>query len=195
MRYAVLFFLVAGCAALRPGPDEAAVVSQIVEAAVEASRVPEAEQRDRLSAAMEQFVLGSNATSRLRVAVLLATLPRPLRDDRKASALLEPLTARQPETPIMRFAALLRAQIAERQRMAEDGERLARAGEQREEMLRRQNEALRASEHREESLRRQVEALRESEQRVEILRRQVEALRESERGTIGREEKIRDKAR
>lgn len=195
MRTALLFLLVAGCAALKPGPDEAAVVSQIVDAAVEATRVPNAEQRDRLSAAMEQFVLRPDETSRLRVAVLLATLPRPLRDDPKASALLEPLTERQPETPIVRFAALLRAQIAERQRVAEDAERLARAGEQREEMLRRQNEALRASEHREETLRRQVETLRESEQRVEILRRQVEALRQSERGTIGREEKIRDKAR
>lgn len=178
MRYALFYFLLAGCAMLKPEPDEAFVVSQIVDTAVEASRAPATEQRDRLSAAMEQFVLRSDEASRLRVAVLLATLPRPLRDDPKASALLEPLAARQPETPMVRFAALLRAQVAERQRIAQDGERLMRAGEQREEMLRRQNEALRASEHREE-----------------ILRRQVEAMRESERGTIRREEKIRDKAR
>ena len=178
MRYALLLLVLAGCAALKPEPEEAFVVSQIVESAVEASRAPTTEQRDRLSAAMEQFVLRSDEVSRLRVAVLLATLPRPMRDDPRASALLEPLAARQPETPIVRFAALLRAQVAERQRVAQDGERMMRAGEQREETLRRQNEALRASEHREE-----------------ILRRQVEAMRESERGTIRREEKIRDKAR
>jgi hypothetical protein len=80
----------------------------------------------------------------------LATLPAPERDDARAASLLAPLAARSPETPRARLAALLAAQVAERQR-------IARAGVRREGALRNQIEALKSIEHgvleREERLR------------------------------------------
>ena len=138
--------LLAGCAALKPGADEAVAVSDAIEAAVTAARAPAAERRVRLSAALESYAVQPDDRSRLHLAVLLATLPAPLRDDAFAATLLAPLAARQPESALTRFAGLLQTQVAERQRISQSGAGALRAGERREQALRRQIEALRAAE-------------------------------------------------
>lgn len=212
--------LATGCAALKPGAEDALIVSEIVEMAVNTTRAPAEVQRERLAAALESLTSRPDDVGRLRAAVLLATLPPPLRDDARASAMVQPVAERRPETPVVRFAGLLQARLLEH-RGADQALRTAelraealhseiealRAQErglaEREESLRRRNQTLRAGERgvaeREESLRRQVEALRQSErsmaEREETLRRQVEALRESERSMLEREGRLGTKAR
>ena len=91
------------------------------------------------------------------LAILLATLAPPLRDDARAAELLEPIA--DPGAPgVGRFAALLAGQVGERTRTARERERSERERDKREEALRQQLEALRAIERgiqeREEKLRR-----------------------------------------
>lgn len=206
----LLVLLAAGCAALKPGAEEALVVSEIVEMAVDAARAPSEVQRERLSAALEAAASRPDDASRLRAAVLLATLPAPLRDDMRAAALIRPLAERRPETALVHFAGLLQARLVEHQGAEQalrgqiDALRAQERGlAEREETLRRRNQALRAGERgvaeREDTLRRQIEALRESErgmsEREQALRRQIEALRESERSMIEREGRLGAKAR
>ncbi len=164
---ALSLLLLAGCAVLQPGAGESVQVSEIVSAAVAASRAPPEEQRRQLSHAQQMFAAVQEDLNRLRLAALLTTLPAPLRDDARASALLEPLAARRPETPFVQFAGLLGAGAAERQKIARD----LRAAERREE----------AAEERGSSLRLQVDTLRQ----------QVDALKSIERGILEREERRR----
>jgi len=67
-------------------------------------------------------------------------------------ALLKPLGSRRPKTPITRFAALLAAQVAERQR-------LERAGQ-------RRLQSLRQSEQQADELRHKLEELKSIERSV-----------------------------
>ncbi len=113
-----LLVLLAGCAVLQPGADEALQVSEIVAAAVGAARATPEEQRRQLNHAQQMFAAGQDDANRARLAALLATLPPPLRDDARAAALLEPLAARRPETPLVQFAAMTGAGAAERVRAA-----------------------------------------------------------------------------
>jgi len=220
----LLMLLAAGCAALKPGAEEALVVSEIVEMAVEAARAPFEAQRERLAVELQAAASRPDDANRLRAAVLLSTLPAPLRDDARAAALIRPLAERRPETALVHFAGLLELWLAEHQRaeQALRGQIEALRGQietlraeiesppaqqrrlaEREDALRRRNLALRAGERgmveREETLSRQLEALRESErsmsEREQALRRQVEALRESERSMIEREGRLGAKAR
>jgi hypothetical protein len=142
--------LCAGCAALGPHGHEMQQIDAIVAQSVAAAHAPETERRAELARAQRAYQERPEEADRLKLAALLATLPAPLRDDARAAALLEPLAAKSPPTPFARFAALLSAQIAERQRAA-------RAGERREERLRNQIEALKSIERevieREERLR------------------------------------------
>lgn len=94
---------------------------------------------------------------------MLATLPEPLRDDARASELLEPI-ADASAPGIGRFAALLSAQVAERRRVAREGDRLARERER---------------------------ADKERDKREEALKQQLDALRSIERGILEREERLR----
>jgi len=71
-------------------------------------------RRRALEHARRAFAARGGDYARLRLATLLATLPAPLGDDYQAAVLLKPLKARQPETPISRFATLLALQFAER---------------------------------------------------------------------------------
>ena len=169
-----LLVLLAGCAALRPGADEALQVSEIVAGAVGAARATPEEQRRQLNHAQQMFVAVQDDMNRVRFAALLAMLPAPLRDEARAAALLEPLAAHRPETPLVQFAGLLAAGTAERQKLTRD----LRATEKREEDLTRD---LRATEKREEA----------AEERANTLRQQVDALKSIERGILEREERRR----
>jgi hypothetical protein len=115
-------------------------------------------------------VSDASTPNRLRLAALLASLPVPLRDDARASELLEPM-ADPAGSATGRFAAFLSGQLAERQRIAREVDRLTkeRAALERE----RQNSD------------------RERDKREEALRQQLEALRAIERGILDREERLR----
>lgn len=166
----VLTLVLTSCAAIQPG---AGVVDAIVAEAVAAARAPAAEQAAALARAQQAFSSGA-AADRLRLATLLATLPAPLRDDARATELLEPL-ADAATAGIGRFAALLSSQITERQRVVRELERVSR-------------EAERAARDRERSD-------KERDKREEALRQQFEALRAIERGILEREEKLRRRQR
>jgi hypothetical protein len=176
MRRLVVLLLgagLAGCAAVQPLVNP---VDGIVAEAVVAARAPAAEQAAALARAEKEVPRAGTATpaDRLRLATLLATLPPPLRDDARAAALLEPI-ADAASPGIGRFAALLSAQIAERQRITRELERIAR-------------EATGAARERERSD-------KERDKREEALKQQLDALRAIERGILEREEKLRRRQR
>ena len=163
---------VAGCESLprslQPGPGP---VDAIIGEAVVAARAPYAEQQAALARA--QQALGSGAPAdRLRLAMLLATLPPPLRDDTRAIELLEPI-ADAGAPGIGRFAALLIAQVMERQRLSREFERL-------------RADAERLAKER-------ALSDKERDKREEALKQQLEALRAIERGILEREENLRRK--
>ena len=163
----VLLLLAAGCALLQPPADQ---VDAVIREAAQLARTPAAEQKAALAAAQQAFVAEPSTLNRLRLATLLASLPPPLRDDARASELLEPMVD-PAGVATGRFAAFLATQLAERQRLARDIERLIkeRAAMERE----RQN------------------ADKERDKREEALRQQLEALRAIERGILDREERLR----
>lgn len=163
----LMILLLAGCAILRHGAGESLQVSEIVSAAVLAARAAPEEQRRQLNHAQQMFAAVQNDMNRVRFATLLAMLPAPLRDEARATALLEPLAARRPETPLVQFAALLAAGTAERQRITRD----LRAAERREEVAEERGSALR--------------------HQADTLRQQLDALKSIERGILEREERRR----
>lgn len=164
----------AGCAQLQSIGDPYQAVDAIVGEAVGAARAPAPEQKAALQRAQQSHAAEPSALSRLRLAVLLATLPAPLRDEARATELLGPL-ADSNSPGIGRFAALLGAQVAERQRLARDAERAARERERVERERERTD--------------------KERDKREETLRQQLEALRSIERGILEREEKLRRRQR
>ena len=154
----------AGCAEL--ATLGTSPVDAIVADAVAAARAPAAEQAAALARAQKAAASGAPA-DRLRLATLLASLPAPLRDDARAVELLAP--GADPAAPgVGRSAALLAAQVGERQRAARERER-ERSDRERSD--------------------------RERDKREEALREQVEALKAIERGILEREEKLRRKQR
>jgi len=174
LRTIAMLLALAGCAAVQQAVQPGAgVVDAIVAEAVAAARAPAAEQAAALARAQQAFSSGAPA-DRLRLATLLATLPAPLRDDARATELLEPL-ADAAAPGVGRFAALLSSQITERQRVVRELERVSR-------------EAERAARDRERSD-------KERDKREEALRQQFEALRAIERGILEREEKLRRRQR
>lgn len=142
----------AGCALVQPSGSESAQVSEIAGATVVAARAAPEEQRRQLNHAQQNFAAMQDDVSRVRLAALLSTLPAPLRDDARAAALLEPLAARRPETPLSHFAGLLAAGTAERLKLTRD----LRATEKREE----------AAEERANTLRQQLDALKSIERGI-----------------------------
>ena len=135
----VLALLCAGCVAIGPDAQDMQRIDTIVAESVAAAHEPPERRQNALVRAQQAFAANASDANRLQLAVLLATLPPPHRDDARAMALLEPLAAASPQTPLARFAALLAEHVAERQRAA-------RAGERREEKLRRQVEVLKSIE-------------------------------------------------
>ena len=176
MRRAALVFAMAltGCAVLQPPFDQ---VDQVVREAVQATKASPAEQKSALGAAQQAFVAEASTLNRLRLAALLATLPAPLRDDARASELLEPV-ADPAGSATGRFAALLAAQIAERQRIARELDRLVK-------------ERATLEKERAQIERERQAADKERDKREEALRQQLEALRAIERGILDREERLR----
>lgn len=172
---AVVMLALAGCAALAPGADQRAEVSEIVARAVAAARAPSDAQQLALRQAREAYKREHSAANQLRLATLLAALPAPLRDDGAAYALLKPLATAQDESPRQGFAALLAGQVAERLRLARESEQAAQERER----------TMRAAEEREQALRAQQQTLRE----------QLDALKSIERGIVEREEKLRGNRR
>jgi len=163
----LLAFLLAGCAELQRTPEP---VDAIVAEVVNAARAPVGEQKAALARAQQAHAKEAAAPNRLRLALMLAMLPAPMRDDARAAELLEPL-ADAASPGIGRLAALLYPQLIERQRLARDLERLARERE-------RERGERAASD-------------RERDKREESLKQQLEALRSIERGILEREERLR----
>jgi hypothetical protein len=157
----------AGCAVLELPFDQ---VDGAVREAAQVARASAAEQKAALAAAQQAFVGEANTQNRLRLATLLVSLPPPLRDDARASELLEPMVD-PAGSATGRFAAFLATQLAERQRVAREVERLSKE---------------RAALERERQ-----SAEKERDKREEALRQQLEALRAIERGILDREERLR----
>jgi hypothetical protein len=149
---AACVLLLSACAVLRPDAGEAMQVRDIVGAAVSGARASPDEQRRLVTHAQQKFAAMPDDANRVRLAALLATLPPPWRDEARAAAMLEPLAARRPETPLTQLAGMLAAGTAERQRLARD----LRAAERREE----------AAEERAATLHQQVEALKSIERGI-----------------------------
>lgn len=158
-----LAVLAAGCTTL-PAPFVPNPLDGIVAEAVAAVRAPAADQAAALARAEKAAASGAPADL-LRLATLLAALPAPLRNDARAAELLQSVTD---GSSTGRFAALLSAQIAERQRLARELERVTRDAER---------------------------GAREHEKREEALKQQIEALRAIERNIREREEKLRTRPR
>jgi hypothetical protein len=171
----------AGCAELRTAADPLGAIDAVVGEAVRAARAPAAEQQATLARAQQAHAGQHAPINRLRLAVLLGTLPAPMRDEARASELLEPLV--DSSSPgIGRFAALFAAQLAERQRVSRELERVAR-------------EAERAARERERMDKERERMDKERDKREETLRQQLEALRSIERSILEREEKLRRRQR
>lgn len=179
MRRLALVLLLAGCASLQPIVNP---VDAIVGEALAASRLPADEQSAVLSRAQEAGL--ASPVDRLRLATLLATLPAPLRDDARALELLEPL-ADSATSGIGRFAALLAAQVTERQRAVRELERVTREAD------RAARERAAADKERVAADKERAAADKERDKREEALKQQLESLRAIERGILEREEKMR----
>jgi len=169
MRSLIIATLVlAGCALLEPQGSDA--VDRVIADALATARAPAAEQKAALGAAQAAFERDTGATSRLRLATLLAVLAPPMRDDARAGELLESL-ANPSSAGYGRFAALLATQLAERQRLARELDRVMRESER----DRRERDRLD----------------KERDKREEALRQQIEAMQSIERGILERQEKLR----
>jgi hypothetical protein len=179
MRRLALVLLLAGCASLQPIVNP---VDAIVAEALAASHLPADGQSAVLSRAQEAGL--ASPVDRLRLATLLATLPAPLRDDPRALELLEPL-ADNATSGIGRFAALLAAQVTERQRAVRELERVTREAD------RAARERAAADKERAAGDKERAAADKERDKREEALKQQLESLRAIERGILEREEKMR----
>jgi hypothetical protein len=188
----VLALVLGGCSAVQPLVNP---VDAIVAETVAVARAPAAEQAAALARAEKEVTRtgGGTPADRLRLGSLLATLPPPLRDDARAAELLGPLA--DPNAPgVGRFAALLAAQVAERQRVVRELERVSREAEK---AAREAEKAVRERERADKeraNLEKERERLdKERDKREEALKQQLEALRAIERGILEREEKMRRK--
>jgi hypothetical protein len=164
---AAALLCLAACAAFDPRTSRVLTVDALIGEAVQTMRAPASEQKSALARAEKALAAEPSATNRLRLATLLATLPDPLRNDTRAGELLEPM-ADASDAGIGRFAALLRAHVAERRQASIEAERAVRERERND---------------------------KERDKREEALRQQLEALRAIERGIMEREERLRRRQR
>jgi len=156
-------FVLAGCSVFDPATQQVMAVDRLMAEAAQSARAPSGEQKAALARAERAFAGESSGLNRLRLATLLATLPEPLRDDRRAAELLQPLSDPR-EAGYGRFAALLSIEVSERARLVREADQATRERER---------------------------ADKERDKREEALRQQLEALRGIERGIREREEKLR----
>jgi len=160
---AAALLALAACAALDPRTPQFVAVDALLAEAAQAVRAAPAEQKAALTRAERAFVGDASPANRLRLAILLASLPDPLHDDARAAELLEPL-ANPGDPGYGRFAAWLASQVAEHARLSRE---LERAGRERQ------------------------LGEKERDKREEALRQQLEALRGIERGIQEREDRLR----
>jgi hypothetical protein len=173
---------------LPPGTQEVLALDEVIAEVLVAAAAPESEQTAALARAEDRFLRERTPPDRVRLATLLATLPVPLRDEGRALELLAPIAdAGSPGAG--RFAALLSAYVAERQRLEREAERMHRESER----LARERERAEKERARVERDRERIE--RERDKREETLKQQLEALRSIERGILEREERLRRKPR
>jgi hypothetical protein len=160
---AAALLALAACAALDPRTPQIVAVDALLAEAAQAVRAAPAEQKAARARAERAFTGEASTVNRLRLAILLASLPDPLHDDARAAELLEPLA--NPDDPgYGRFAAWLAGQVAEHARLSRELERATRE--------------------------RQLSE-KERDKREEALRQQLEALRGIERGIQEREDRLR----
>jgi len=188
--FLALVLLVAGtgCTLMQPKADPSRLASEIVGEAAAAARSTPDEQRRRVTHARQIYDAVPSESNGLRYAMLLATLPPPLRDDAKAAAILRPLAAQRPETPLTQLSAMLAATLSERQRLVGElqaAERRAESAAQHAEAAAQHAEAARA--RAEAAERREASA----NERANTLQGQVEALKSIERSILQREERRR----
>ncbi len=139
-----------GCASVNPDADRALALDAAFGEMLHVVRAPETEQSAALARAQQAFGADPSDVNRVRLAMLLADLPGPLRNDDRASELLAPLAGGASDTPAGRDGALLAAQLAERRQLAalaSKQEKAAHAAARREETLKRQLDALKEIEH------------------------------------------------
>ena len=182
---AALTLLVAGCALLQPEGAPSRELREIVGGTVEAARATPEERSHLVAQARKRYDTAPNESNGVRYAALLATLPAPWRDDEKAAAVLQPLAAQRPESPLTQFAGVLAANVAERQRLARD----LQAAEKRAETAQQRAES--AQQRAESAERRETSA----NERANTLQSQVEALKSIERSILQREEQRRTNKR
>src|SRR5436305_2922983 len=128
---AAVLVALAACAALDMPGSAFQAIDSLVREALESARSPAAQQKASLQRAEQTFGRDASALNRLRLAVLLATLAPPLRDDARAAELLEPIA--DPSAPGMgRFAAFVAGQVGGRGRSGGGGARGAGARVKRE---------------------------------------------------------------
>ena len=173
--------VLAGCSLLGPEGERFATVDSVIGEVLTAVRAPANEQKAALARAQQAYLESQTPLNRVRLAAFLTALPPPLRDDARASELLEPVADASAPGP-GRLAALLAAQIAERQRITRELERAMRETE-------------RLSRERERADREREKADKERDKREEALRQQLDALRSIERGILEREERLRKRPR
>ena len=185
MRRLAMSFAVAawlqGCAMLQVEDEASRHVHEVVGEAVSASQASPAEQRRRLSSALRQYDSVPNEQNGVRYALLLATLPPPLGDDARAAAVLGPIGAKRPATPLSRLASLFAVTAADRHRLARE----LRAAEERAAGAAQRAES---AGQRAESAERREEAANE---RARQLQGQLEALKQIERTILQREDRRR----
>jgi len=162
LKSSVLVLALTGCTAL-PTPFISNPLDDIVAEAAAAARAPAADQAAALARAEKAASSGAPA-DRLRLATLLAVLPPPLGDEARAGELVQSVTGGS----MGGFAGVLAAQIAERQRLARELERVRTESER---------------------------SARERDKREEALKQQIDALRAIERNIREREEKLRTRPR
>lgn len=186
---------VAACALIGPQTSEVGDVRDIIGDAASAVRATPEEQRRRLAHALQRYGAIPNVANGVRYGALLASLPPPLGDEEKAAAVLSPIAAQRPESPLTQLAGMLAAGLAERQRLARDLRTAAQRAES--EARRAQAEASRADSQasRAEAAVARAESAERREamanERATTLQGQVDALKSIERSILQREERRR----
>jgi len=148
--------LLAGCGGLGGRPDREAEerqVIQLIHYAQHVATMTAEQQRREYAASSQAYTRDKDASSRMRLALLLATPGASVQDPARAAGLLEPMAGPgDAASPLRELARLLYAQLGER---ASEQKRVNQTREQ-----------LDAQKEVERGLRSQLEALKEIERSI-----------------------------
>jgi hypothetical protein len=179
-----LALALAGCAALEPQAGQSRRIDDMIAGVLQTCQgTPEA-QRHELAQARRAFAARDDDLERLRLAVLLATLPAPLRDDAQSATLLKPLAARDSANAVTRFASLLAIQLAERRRLDEKVQRRQQA------LISALHGMLSALQRRQGTVMQSEQRANDLQQRVNDLQQKLDALEAIERQALDREQQL-----